>query len=241
MMKIALIGYGKMGKAIEEVAVAKGHNIVLKADVGGIDTDLLQLGDVAIEFTEPGSVINNIRTCLDYKIPVVVGTTGWYSQYDEIKTEAIEKGSAILTATNFSIGVNLFFRLNESLAVLMNSQQNYNVFLEETHHSQKLDAPSGTAITLAEGVLKNVDRKKNWVGQMGGNEKPVSSFDLVIISNREDDIPGTHIVKYVSDMDEIEIIHTAKSRKGFAAGAVAAAEWLKGRKGIFTMNDVLGF
>lgn len=237
-MKIALIGYGKMGKAIEQEALTRGHEIVLKA---GRDWDPHQLSeaDVAIEFSRPESAVENILRCFDMNIPVAVGTTGWYAEYTHIREKALELHQGLLTASNFSIGVNLFFKLNEQLAKLMNSHAEYDVMMNEIHHTQKLDAPSGTAITLAEGILENLDRKKKWVGLMADTNEGVSPFDLKIVSHRLEDIPGTHIVSYGSAIDEITISHIARSRKGFALGAVIAAEWLQGRKGVFTMSDVL--
>jgi 4-hydroxy-tetrahydrodipicolinate reductase len=237
-MKIALIGYGKMGKAIEDEAMARGHEIVLRAGRAW-DVNNLSGADVAIEFSRPESAEENILRCFDMDIPVIVGTTGWYHLYPEIKEKAQLENRSMLTASNFSIGVNLFFKLNEQLAKLMNPHAEYDVIMNEIHHTKKLDAPSGTAITLAEGILDHLDRKKKWVGLMADTKETGSSFDLKIISHRLEDIPGTHIVSYGSEIDEITISHIARSRKGFALGAVIAAEWLKGRKGVFTMNDVL--
>lgn len=237
-MKIALLGYGKMGKAIEAEALARGHEIVLKAG-SNWDTSELNKADIAIEFSRPESAVENINRCFEMDIPVVVGTTGWYDRYEEVKDHALSRHQSLLTASNFSVGVNLFFKLNELLAKLMNQHPEYDVIMNEVHHTQKLDAPSGTAITLAEGILGNLDRKKKWVGLMADTSKAVSPFDLKIVSHRVEEVPGTHIVSYGCEIDEITISHIARSRKGFALGAVIAAEWLKGRKGVFTMSDVL--
>ncbi|HEU0112316.1 MAG TPA: 4-hydroxy-tetrahydrodipicolinate reductase [Flavisolibacter sp.] len=236
-MNIALIGYGKMGQMIEEIAVERGHNIVLKINIentGDFIKDRASAADVAIEFTGPDSAFNNIKKCIDFNIPVISGSTGWNDSLDEIKNYCLQKEGAFLHASNFSVGVNIFFRLNELLAKLMNTQPEYDVSLREIHHTQKKDAPSGTAVTLAEGVLKNLSRKKSWVNKGAGKPE-----ELSIISERIDPAPGTHYVKYSSGVDDIEIIHTAHNRKGFALGAVLAAEFIAGKKGVFTMNDVL--
>jgi len=237
-MKIALIGYGKMGKAIEEIALKKGHSIVLKIDHTNLDQftkEKLSKADMAIEFTNPHSAKENIMKCMDWGVPVVSGSTGWTDQLDEVKKYCIEKNAAFIYASNFSIGVNLFFEINKKLAALMNGHTEYDVILEETHHTQKKDAPSGTAITLAEQVLAEVKRKKRWVNELSDNPE-----DLEIISQRIDPAPGTHNVKYASPIDTIEIIHTAHNRKGFAGGALVAAEFLLGKKGNFGMKEVLG-
>ena len=236
-MKIALIGYGKMGKAIEEVAVLKGHDIVLK--ISSQNTEDLTIGnlqkaDVAIEFTNPHSAVNNIKKCLDSGVPVVSGSTGWLQQWDEVKSYCNEKNGTMLYASNFSIGVNLFFELNTYLAKLMAAYPEYDVMLEEIHHTQKKDAPSGTAITLAEELMKYITNKKRWVNKESNNKE-----ELSIISKRIDPAPGTHTIKYTSIIDNIEITHTAHNRRGFASGAVLAAEFLKGKKGIYSMKDVL--
>jgi len=237
-MKIALIGYGKMGKAIEEIAIANGHLIVLKIDLSNIDEftkDNLSQADVAIEFTSPHTAFNNVSKCLEYGIPVVCGSTGWLDKWNEIETLCHQQNGTILYASNFSIGVNLFFELNTYLAKLMSKYNDYNVTLTEIHHTQKKDAPSGTAITLAEQVLANNNIKKNWVNQPTNN-----AAELEIISERIDPAPGTHTIKYSSPIDNIEITHTAHNRVGFASGAVLAAEFIAGKKGIFTMKDALG-
>jgi 4-hydroxy-tetrahydrodipicolinate reductase len=237
-MKIALIGYGKMGKAIEEVAVQRGHEIVLKIDIGNLSqfNDItLAKANVAIEFTTPHTAFQNIMTCLQAKIPVVSGTTGWLNKFDEVKNYCVDNNGAFLYASNFSIGVNIFFEINKTLAKLMSKQKEYKIELTEIHHTEKRDAPSGTAITLAEQILENIPRKKKWV-----NNKTDDATELEIISERVDPAAGTHKVKYSSVVDDIEIIHTAHSRKGFATGAVVAAEFLQNKKGIFSMKDVLG-
>lgn len=237
-MNIALIGYGKMGKAIEEIAIKKGHLIVLKIDLDNkneLTIANLQKADVAIEFTGPETAADNIYRCMDAGIPVISGSTGWLSKLAVVQNYCTEKKGSFLYASNFSIGVNLFFELNKKLAALMANFPEYNVSIEETHHTQKKDAPSGTAITLAEQIIKEVPRKTKWVNAASEN-----SAELIITSKREDPAPGTHNVKYSSDVDDIEIIHTAHNRRGFALGAVLAAEYIYNKKGIFTMKEVLG-
>ncbi len=237
-MKIALIGYGKMGKAIEAIALEKGHEIVLKissANVSELTNENLAKADVIIEFTKPESAAENIIKCFEVGVPVVCGSTGWLHQWEEVKKICIEKEGSLLYASNFSIGVNLFFELNKYLSNLMNDYDEYDVTMEEIHHTQKKDAPSGTAITLAEQIMQNINRKKKWV-----NHHTKNPTEIQITSQRIDPAPGTHKIKYASAIDDIEIIHTAHSRTGFAGGAVKAAEFLKDRKGIFTMKDVLG-
>jgi len=234
-MKIALIGYGKMGKAIEPIAVERGHEIILRAQTAEeIDLDLLQIADVSFEFTSPEAAKTNILSCFDCNTPVVVGTTGWYDDLDLIKEKMKMQNGALLPATNFSLGVNIFLEINKKLSALMNHQHQYNVVIEETHHTEKLDAPSGTAITIGEGVLENLDRKTKWVNQSSNDEGALS-----ILSYREPEVPGTHIVTYESEVDSIKIEHVAHSRKGFALGAVIAAEFLAGKTGFYSMKDVL--
>jgi len=238
-MKIALIGYGKMGRAIEQIALGKGHDIVLRIDADNtaeLTAANLARADVAIEFTGPESAPSNIKTCIDYRIPVVSGSTGWLKQWDEIKTICEQQQGALVYASNFSIGVNLFFELNKYLAKLMEPYPSYNVSLKEIHHTQKKDAPSGTAITLAEQVLSHIRSKQQWVNHPSENKN-----ELVIDSERTDPAPGTHSVSYRSPVDDIEIIHTAHNREGFAGGAVLAAEFILGKKGIYSMPQVLGF
>ncbi len=236
-MKIAIIGYGKMGKVIEQIAVARGHSIVLTIDQDNTNTftvNELKKADVAIEFSIPASAVNNIYKCFEANVPVVVGTTGWYDKLEEVKQHCIEKNQSIFYSSNFSIGVNLFFKVNEYLAKLMNGHSEYNVELEEIHHIHKLDAPSGTAITLANQIITQISKKQKWVNSPTENEN-----ELNIISKRLGEVPGTHTVTYTSDVDEISITHFAHNRKGFALGAVMAAEWMQGKKGIFGMNDLL--
>lgn len=236
-MKIALIGYGKMGHMIEEIALQRGHQIVLKIDISNqhdLNKENLSKADVAIEFTGPDSAFENVMKCIEYNIPVVSGSTGWNNKIEEAKKSCGEKNSSFLHASNFSIGVNIFFEVNKLLAKLMALQTDYDVTMKEIHHTQKKDAPSGTAVTLAEQVLENITRKKAWV-----NNAANSKEELSIISERVDPAPGTHHVKYSSEVDDIEIIHTAHSRKGFALGAVLAAEYISGKRGIFSMKDVL--
>ncbi len=236
-MKIALIGYGKMGRTIEGIALQRGHTVSLKIDIDNVDSftkENLQQCDVAIEFTGPQSAKENILKCVDAGIPVVSGSTGWLDSRDEVERICKEKNGSFLYASNFSVGVNIFFEVNKKLAQLMKQHSNYEVSMEEIHHTQKKDAPSGTAITLAEQILQEVPRKKNWV-----NDVSKVSEELVIISKREDPAPGTHRIIYSSVVDDIEIIHTAHNRNGFATGAVLAAEFLAGKKGIYNMQDVL--
>ncbi len=234
-MKLLLIGYGKMGKAIEAIAVAHGHNIV-----GTIDNqaELLQFNfpaDVAIEFSQPDAVIKNLKFCFEKKIPVVCGTTGWLEKRNEIEMLCKQKGGTFFYASNFSLGVNIFFKLNEQLAKLMSGHR-YEVSIDETHHTQKKDAPSGTAIILAEGIIKNFPSKKEWA--LNETKNPEA---LVINSFRVDPTPGTHTVKFQSGVDELSITHTAHSREGFALGAVMVAEWLAGKTGVYSMDDFLKF
>jgi 4-hydroxy-tetrahydrodipicolinate reductase len=238
-MKIALIGYGKMGKAIESVAMERGHEIVLKVDIGNQEAmgkDSLKQADVAIEFTGPESAFANITKCLHAGVPTVSGSTGWLARYPEAEKYCLEHGGTFLYASNFSVGVNLFFALNRQLANYMAGLEEYDVSMTEIHHTEKKDAPSGTAITLAEQILHQIPRKKHWVNHISDNPE-----ELEIISERIDPAPGTHKVKYSSLIDDIEIIHTAHNRKGFAKGAVLAAEYIAGKKGVFTMREVLGF
>ncbi len=238
-MKLALIGYGKMGKAIEEIAVQKGHEIVVSIDQPNLQEftrENLAKADAAIEFTGPHSAYNNVKACLDFGIPVVCGSTGWTDRLVEMKQYCAAKNTGFIYSSNYSVGVNIFFEVNKKLAALMAAHKDYEVILEETHHTQKKDAPSGTAITLAEQILEQVKRKKKWVNEL--SDKP---GDLEIISQRIDPAPGTHSIKYSSVIDDIEIIHTAHNRTGFASGAVLAAEFIKDKKGFFTMKDVLNF
>lgn len=241
-MNIVLFGYGKMGKEIEKIALERGHVITLKIDkdnIGSYDKKVLAAADAVIEFSTPASAISNMTTCFEAGVPVVVGTTGWYDKAEEVKKKCSASHGGLFYASNFSIGVNLFFNLNEELARMMNKYAEYNVAMEEIHHIHKLDAPSGTAITLANGILKNVDRKKKYITIEKDARPSGASDELVIHAKREGEVPGTHIVKYQSAIDDIEIMHKAHNRKGFALGAVLAAEFMKGKKGIYGMNDLL--
>ncbi len=240
-MKIALIGYGKMGQAIEDAALSRGHEIVAKIDQKSNDSDWSAIADadVAIEFTAPQAAVQNIQYCFDRKVPVVVGTTGWYDDFPELKARVEKENLSILTATNFSIGVNLFFEINKMLAELMNEQDSYDVSIEEVHHKQKLDAPSGTAISLATQVLERLQRKHSWKLDESEDEHVAQDSTLRVRAYREEGVPGTHSVTYRSAIDDIEIKHTAHSRAGFAFGAVIAAEWLNNKSGVFTMQDVI--
>ena len=226
-----------MGHMIEEIALQRGHEIVLKINIENTEDfnqKNIDKADVAIEFTGPDSAYGDVKKCIDFGIPVVSGSTGWNDKLEQMKKYAIEKNGSFLHTSNFSIGVNIFFEVNKLLARLMAEQASYNVSLTEIHHTQKLDAPSGTAVTLAEQVLQHFTRKKNWVNTETSNDK-----ELSIISVRMDPAAGTHEVKYTSDIDDIQIIHTAHNRKGFALGAVMAAEHIWDKKGVFTMQEVL--
>lgn len=237
-MRIALIGYGKMGKAIEEAARHRGHEVVLTIDQPNLDEftrEKLSAAEVAIEFTTPHTAFDNVKKCIGFGVPVVCGSTGWTEQLGEAKQFCSDHQGAFVYSSNFSVGVNIFFEVNKKLAALMAPHKEYEVILEETHHTQKKDAPSGTAITLAEQILSESQRKKQWVNELSDNPE-----DLEIISQRVDPAPGTHSVKYSSAIDTIEIIHTAHNRKGFALGAVLAAEFIRERKGFYTMKEVLG-
>lgn len=232
-MKIALLGYGKMGKVIERIALERGHEIVLKKDEFNTYEGLSN-ADVAIDFSVPMAAVDNISSCFHANVPVVSGTTGWLEHYDEIIALCKEKKGGFISSSNFSLGVNLFFELNDYLAKIMAPYTSYSVAMEEIHHTQKLDAPSGTAISLAKGVIEN-SNYTNWT-----LDKPASN-EIHIEAKRIADVPGTHTVTYHSEIDSIEIKHTAHNREGFALGAVIAAEWLAGKQGVFTMKDVLNF
>ncbi|EAZ80641.1 4-hydroxy-tetrahydrodipicolinate reductase [Algoriphagus machipongonensis] len=240
-MNILLLGYGKMGKIIGEIAESRGHSIAGKINIDNQD-DLKQLDpktiDVAIEFSQPEAAFGNISWALNNDIPIVVGTTGWLDQKPSIEKLALEQNGSFFYASNFSIGVNIFFKVNEFLAKLMNETSGYNPSIEEIHHTAKKDAPSGTAITLAEGVLRNLKSKNSW--NLAGETKG-SDSSLEITSKRIDPAPGTHIIRYKSDIDDIEISHTAHSRQGFALGAVMVAEWIPTKKGVLSMDDFLSF
>lgn len=234
-IRIALIGYGKMGKIIHRVAEERGHHVVLKVDLDKDDISQITPDiDVAIEFTRPEAVVSNLKACFQYGVPVVCGTTGWLEHWAIMSELCYETKGGLFYASNYSIGVNIFFHLNQVLASIMNKYDEYDVDLKEIHHTQKLDAPSGTAITLAEGVLSEIHRKSNWV-----NHEATNPDELSILSERIRDVPGTHSVHYRSSIDDIEIKHTAHSREGFALGAIVAAEWLVGKVGVFGMRDML--
>ena len=235
-MNIALLGYGKMGKAIEEIAMNRGHIIIATID-NEIDweqkKDRLQMADVAIDFSTPDSIISNIENCIQLNLPLVVGTTGWHNSIDDIKTMIESKEQAFIYASNFSIGVNIFFQLNKELAKLMNKYDSYDVKINEIHHAGKLDMPSGTAISIANEIIDNLDRKTSWDIEETNNPSAIQ-----VHAERIDPVPGTHITVYDSDIDTIEITHIAKNRKGFATGAVIAAEWLKDKKGFYEFKEV---
>lgn len=230
-MKIALLGYGRMGKEIEKIALERGHSIVIKDQ--GLSSYEISIADIAIDFSIPSAAFNNIKNCIENKIPVVSGTTGWLEKYEEIVSYCHQQQGAFIYASNFSLGVNIFFELNQQLAKMMNAVKNYQLTLEEIHHTNKLDAPSGTAITLADGIIEN-SSKTAW--ELDG----VANDEVIPISaKRVPEVPGTHSVFYSSEVDAIEIKHTAHNRKGFALGAVIAAEWLVGKTGVYNMKDVL--
>ena len=231
-MKIALLGYGKMGKVIENIALERGHQIILRKGSSDSFEGLLE-ADVAIDFSVPNSAVSHISECLNNNIPVISGTTGWLENYDEMVNLCQEKNGSFIYGSNFSLGVNIFFELNNYLAKMMKNLSDYNVSMEEIHHIQKLDAPSGTAISLAKGIIENTDYT-NWTLDNA------STNEIYIDAKRIENIPGTHSVFYDSKVDQIEIKHTAHNREGFALGSIIAAEWLVGKKGVFTMKDVLG-
>ena len=234
-MNIALIGYGKMGKEIEPILLKRGHTITLRstrstpfksADLAGTD--------VAIEFTEPHFAVDHIMRCFEAHVPVVVGTTGWYARMSEVRLACDQMNGGLFTASNFSIGVNVMFELNRMLARMMSDLSEYKPSMEEIHHTAKRDSPSGTAITLAEGILENYPNRNAWI-----NESTDDEHTLGIVSQREGEVPGTHIIRYTSEVDEIQLVHQAFNRKGFALGAVKAAEFMKGKSGVFGMKDLL--
>ncbi|MEX2232805.1 MAG: 4-hydroxy-tetrahydrodipicolinate reductase [Cyclobacteriaceae bacterium] len=235
-MNILLVGYGKMGRTIERVALERGHHIAGKIDIDNLhDLDTAK-GDVAIEFSHPDAAYENVKKCISRKIKVVCGTTGWLDRKPEIEKLTKESGSTFFYSSNYSLGVNIFFKLNEHLAMMMNKFNAYEVSIDEVHHMGKKDAPSGTAITLAEGVMKNLERKKTWARVSGSNPA-----EIEIRSFRIDEVPGTHVIKYASLIDDIEIKHTAHTREGFALGAVMVAEWMRDKKGVLNMDDFLKF
>ena len=231
-MKIALFGYGKMGKEIEQIALQRGHEIVLKINEG--EQYDISIADIAIDFSVPNAALSNIASCFRNNVPVISGTTGWLDDFDKAIDVCKENNGSFIYASNFSIGVNIFFELNKQLAKIMSSQEEYSINVEEIHHTKKLDTPSGTAITLAEGIINNTS-KRDW--QL--KETQISAGTIPIEAKRILDVPGTHIISYESQIDSIEIKHTAHNRKGFALGAIIAAEWLNNKIGIYTMKDVL--
>jgi 4-hydroxy-tetrahydrodipicolinate reductase len=234
-MKVALIGYGKMGKEIEQILLQRGHAIALRSsrNTPFVASDLSDT-DVAIEFTEPGAAVDNIFKCFEAHVPVVVGTTGWYTRMPEVTAECSNLQGGLFTASNFSIGVNILFRINQELARIMSDFDEYTPSMDEIHHTAKRDAPSGTAITLAEGILENYPAYDGWI-----NEPTNDANKLNIVSKREGEVPGTHIIRYTSGVDELQLVHQAFNRKGFALGAVKAAEFMKGKKGVFGMKHLL--
>lgn len=245
IMNILLLGYGKMGKTIEQIALQRGHQIAGRIDADNhadLETLPADAVDVVIEFSSPESAFDNIMVCLDRGWPVVCGTTGWLNRRAEVEQRCAKQKGAFFYASNYSIGVNLFFRLNRTLAQFMRHYPSYKVSMTEIHHTEKKDAPSGTAITLAEGLMEQLTNKQRWVVKGNDNESPKSELtDAVEIESlRQGTVPGTHTVRYDSDVDRIEITHIAHSRQGFAVGAVIAAEWLAGRQGVFGMDDLLG-
>ena len=233
-MKIALFGYGKMGKEIEQIALQRGHEIVLKINEG--EQYDISIADIAIDFSVPNAALSNIASCFRNNVPVISGTTGWLDDFDKAVDLCKENNGSFIYASNFSIGVNIFFELNKQLAKMMNSQKEYSINVEEIHHTKKLDTPSGTAITLAEGIINNTS-KRDW--QLKERQTQISAGTIPIEAKRILDVPGTHIISYESQIDSIEIKHTAHNRKGFALGAIIAAEWLNNKIGIYTMKDVL--
>ena len=232
-MKIALLGYGRMGKTIEQIALKRGHEVVLKVDENTKNYDI-KTADIAIDFSIPSVAFNNVSNCLKNNVPVVSGTTGWLDKFNIATDLCKQNNGGFIYASNFSLGVNIFFELNENLAKMMRNLSEYQISMEEIHHTKKLDAPSGTAITLAEDIINN-SSKTNWALDVTNNET-----EIPIVAKRIDDVPGTHSISYKSSVDTIDIKHTAHSRDGFALGAVVAAEWLLGKTGVFTMKDVLG-
>ena len=233
-MKIALFGYGKMGKEIEKIALQRGHEIILKINEG--EQYDISIADIAIDFSVPNAAISNIVSCFRNNVPVISGTTGWLDDFDKAIDVCKENNGSFIYASNFSIGVNIFFELNKQLAKMMNSQVEYSINVEEIHHTKKLDTPSGTAITLAEGIINNTS-KRDW--QLKEKQTQINAGTIPIEAKRILDVPGTHIISYESQIDSIEIKHTAHNRKGFALGAIIAAEWLNNKIGIYTMKDVL--
>lgn len=245
-MDIALLGYGKMGQLIEKFALQRGHQIHLIVDENNrptIQATDLAGADVAIDFSQPEAAVANIDLCFEANLPIVVGTTGWYDQLDEVKKRCLAGNKTLMYGSNFSIGVNVFFHINKLLAAAMNPYQQYDVQVEEIHHTHKLDAPSGTAITIADGIIANTDTKNEWVNNLvgEGEELVPKQQQLLIESHRIDEVPGTHTVLYSSEVDQIEFKHTAHSRAGFALGAVVASEWIVGKTGFYQVNEMFNF
>ena len=245
-MKIALLGYGKMGQIIERFALERGHEVVLKINIDNLEeltTSNLRKADMAIDFSAPDAALGNIYACFEANLPIVVGTTGWYGELQKVKDDCLSSNNTLLYGSNFSIGVNIFFYINEMLAKVMNNYPAYDVQVEEIHHTQKLDAPSGTAMTIAEGIIDQLDGKKEWVNELEGTpfNDVLKNDQLLITSQRIEHVPGTHTVIYSSEVDDIELKHTAHSRAGFALGAVVAAEWLKDKQGFYNIADIFNF
>ncbi|MCR5394873.1 MAG: 4-hydroxy-tetrahydrodipicolinate reductase [Bacteroidales bacterium] len=262
-MKIALIGYGKMGHIIEEIALSRGHQVVCTIDVNNLndfESEAFRSADVAIEFTTPKTCLGNVAKCLAAKVPVVVGSTGWYDQLEQVKADVAKADGSLFWASNFSIGVNVFVAMQKYIAKIMNSYPQYDVAMQETHHIHKLDSPSGTAITIAEAITDNLERKQNWKetaciwqhedgqtdvarnAEVGTQFQAHNDSELEVVAFRRGEVPGIHTVVYDSDVDTITMTHSAKSRRGFALGAVIAAEWMgDGKKGVYTMTDLMNF
>ncbi|MEO5910670.1 MAG: 4-hydroxy-tetrahydrodipicolinate reductase [Pelobium sp.] len=246
-MKLALLGYGKMGKMIESIALDRGHEVVLIIDENNsqdMTAENLKNADVAIDFSTPHSVLANIEACINARLPLIVGTTGWYGHLQQVKDSCLAANSTVMYGSNFSVGVNVFFQINQQVAKMMNKfAGQYDVGMEEIHHIHKLDSPSGTAITIAEDIIQEFDNKSEWV-DVKSQEEPVTVHPpqhLIIESYREGEVPGTHAVIYDSDVDRIELKHVAHGRQGFALGAVIAAEWLKGKSGFYSVKDMYDF
>lgn len=245
-MKIAILGFGKMGQIIEQFATERGHDVVLKVNADNLEeltVSNLKNADVAIDFSTPDCVLQNIALCFDAGVAIVVGTTGWYGRLQEVKNQCIEGNNTLLYASNFSVGVNVFFFVNRVLAKIMNRYPQYEVQVEEIHHTEKLDSPSGTAMSIAEGIIGELNRKNEWVNELiGSHSELITKPDqLLIESHRIEDVPGTHTVIYSSEVDDIEFKHKAHSRAGFALGAVLAAEWVYGKNGFYDITDMFDF
>ena len=245
-MKIAILGFGKMGQIIEQFAMERGHDVVLKVNADNLEeltVSNLKNADVAIDFSTPDCVLQNIALCFDAGVAIVVGTTGWYGRLQEVKNQCVEGNNTLLYASNFSVGVNVFFFVNRVLAKIMNRYPQYEVQVEEIHHTEKLDSPSGTAMSIAEGIIGELNRKNEWVNELiGSHSELITKPDqLLIESHRIEDVPGTHTVIYSSEVDDIEFKHKAHSRAGFALGAVLAAEWVYGKNGFYNVTDMFDF